>query len=402
LLGLQGLADHCGGALKRVRIETTLAESNQQLHLALAAGRMGTWTFELGPRGEVFGSPELEEIFGFKPNEFARTERALFELIHPGDHPKVRQMIAAGMQDGKEREVEFRFLPRGRKPGWMLGRGRAYFDPAGKPVRLAGIAIDITALKEAEGEILRLNGELERRVAERTAQLESINKELEAFSYSVSHDLRAPLRSIRGFSELLLQRYAGQMDERGQDYLRRACESCEHMDNLIGDLLKLSRLGRAEMQCRPVNLSLMAQAIAAELQRGEAERPAEFLIVPDLAAAGDEHLLRVVLDNLMRNAWKFTRKQPKPRIEFGSVANPAPAFYVRDNGAGFDMAYAGKLFGVFQRLHSATEFPGNGVGLATVQRIINRHGGRVWAVGAIDQGATVFFTLPPAPELVPI
>ena len=246
----------------------------------------------------------------------------------------------------------------------------------------------------AEQEILRLNAELEQRVRERTTQLEAVNKELEAFCYSVSHDLRAPLRSIRGFSEVLLERYARQLDARGQEYLRRACESCHYMDKLIEDLLNLSRVTRSELQLQSVNLSALADSIATELRKAEPERDVDFVIAPDCRARGDDHLLRVVLDNLLRNAWKFTSKKPRSRIEFGSITEPQPAFFVRDDGAGFDMEYAGKLFGVFQRLHSTSEFPGAGVGLATVQRIINRHGGRAWATAALNQGATFYFTLP--------
>jgi light-regulated signal transduction histidine kinase (bacteriophytochrome) len=246
----------------------------------------------------------------------------------------------------------------------------------------------------AEQEIARLNGELEKRVRERTAQLESINKELETFSYSVSHDLRAPLRSIRGFSEVLLERHASQLDERGREFLRRACESSHHMDTLIDDLLKFSRVNRSELIRQPVNLSTLAEDLASELRKAEPERTVEFVIAPQLTVDGDERLLRIALDNLIRNAWKFTIKQPKPRIEFGLGPDAEGAFYVRDNGAGFDMQYASKLFGVFQRLHSPGEFPGTGVGLATVQRIINRHGGRIWAAASPNNGATFYFTLP--------
>lgn len=246
----------------------------------------------------------------------------------------------------------------------------------------------------AEGELRQLNAELERRVCERTAQLEILNKELEAFAYSVSHDLRAPLRGIRGFGELLLQRYAPQLDARGQEFLRRVYESSQQMNRLIEDLLKFSRAGRTELQCHPVNLSALATAIAGELRGAEPQRAADFVIGSDLRARGDERLLRIVLDNLLRNAWKFTARRPRARIEFGFALEPHPAFFVRDNGAGFDMAYAGKLFGVFQRLHSASEFPGTGVGLATVQRIITRHGGRVWAESTVNCGATFHFTLP--------
>lgn len=246
----------------------------------------------------------------------------------------------------------------------------------------------------AEQEIARLNEELEKRVRERTAQLESTNKELETFSYSVSHDLRAPLRSIRGFSEVLLERHSSQLDERGREFLRRACESSHHMDILIDDLLKFSRVSRSELVWQPVNLSALAEALAGDLRKAEPERTVEFLIAPQLRVDGDERLLRVALDNLLRNAWKFTGKQPTAKIEFGFVTEPEGAFFVRDNGAGFDMQYASKLFGVFQRLHSPGEFPGTGVGLATVQRIINRHGGRIWATASPNHGATFYFTLP--------
>jgi len=247
----------------------------------------------------------------------------------------------------------------------------------------------------AEQEIARLNGELEKRVRERTAQLESINKELETFSYSVSHDLRAPLRSIRGFSEVLLERHSSQLDERGREFLRRACESSQHMDILIEDLLKFSRVSRSELVRQPVNLSALAEGLACDLRKAEPERTVEVLIASQLIVDGDERLLRIALDNLLRNAWKFSGKQPAARIEFGFAIEPEVAFFVRDNGAGFDMQYAGKLFGVFQRLHSPGEFPGTGVGLATVQRIINRHGGRIWATGSPNNGATFYFTLPP-------
>lgn len=258
------------------------------------------------------------------------------------------------------------------------------------------LAAAVAERKSAEEKFRRLSVELERRVKERTAQLEGTNKELEAFCYSVSHDLRAPLRTIRGFSEVLLEQCLPQLDARGQDFLRRTCDAGLQMDKLIEDLLKLSRVTRGEFETRKINLSAIASDIADQLTRGEPQRHVEFAIAPDVAANGDERLLRLVLDNLLRNAWKFTGKQPHPRIEFGRQNGETSPFFVRDNGVGFDMAYAGKLFGVFQRLHSPAEFAGSGVGLAIVQRVVNRHGGRVWAEAKVDSGATFYFTLPVA------
>lgn len=225
-------------------------------------------------------------------------------------------------------------------------------------------------------------------------QLTAINKELEAFSYSVSHDLRAPLRTIDGFSQALMEDYQDKLDEQGKDYLSRLRAASQRMGGLIDELLKLSRLSRSEMRKEPVDLSALAQEIAAELQQTQPERQVEFVISEGLATVGDRQLLRVALGNLLGNAWKFTSKRQQARIEFSITQNgDKKAYFVRDNGAGFDMTYAKKLFGAFQRLHDTTEFPGTGIGLATVQRIIHRHGGSVWAEGTMGKGATFYFTL---------
>jgi signal transduction histidine kinase len=226
-------------------------------------------------------------------------------------------------------------------------------------------------------------------------ELEGANKELEAFSYSVSHDLRAPLRTIDGFSQILLEDYADRLDEEGEDYLGRVRAASQHMDNLIDDLLDLSRVSRGPLRRETVDLSALAMGIIDELRRSQPEREVEFVIEEGIVAFADANLLAVALENLLGNAWKFTFKQPHARIEFGSVPHEGGtrAYFVRDDGAGFDMAYADKLFGAFQRLHGSEEFEGTGIGLATVQRIVRRHGGRVWAEGEVGQGATFFFTL---------
>lgn len=242
----------------------------------------------------------------------------------------------------------------------------------------------------------RMKAELEQRVVERTAQLNAANKDLEAFSYSVAHDLRAPLRSIDGFSQVLVEDYAGQLDALGKDHLNRVRTATQRMGHLIDDMLALARVTRAEMRRATVDLSALAADVLAELQKIDPARNVDCHIEPGLVTSGDAQLLRVVLVNLLGNAWKYTTRQPQPRIEFGARRNAdgVPTYFVRDNGAGFDMTYAGKLFGVFQRLHTLAEFPGTGVGLATVQRIVHRHGGQVRGEGMPDQGATFSFTLP--------
>ena len=213
-------------------------------------------------------------------------------------------------------------------------------------------------------------------------------------SYSVSHDLRAPLRSIDGFSQALLEDYSDKLDAQGLSDLRRVRAATQRMAQLIDDMLQLSRVTRGEMRREEVDLSTLVRAIGAELQSTEPERQMDLAIAAAAKVNGDVRLLRIVLENLLRNAWKFTAKHQQARIEFGvDQNNGKPIYFIRDDGAGFDMAYASKLFGVFQRLHDMTEFKGTGIGLATVQRIIHRHGGRVWAEGKVEAGATFYFTL---------
>jgi signal transduction histidine kinase len=229
------------------------------------------------------------------------------------------------------------------------------------------------------------------------AQLEAANTELNAYAYSVSHDLRTPLRSIDGFSRALLEDYAPQLDGKGREHLGRVRAAAQRMAELIDDLLALSQVTRSEMKVGPVDLRALAQAVESDLARAHPARQVEFHVTPNLLVQGDQRLLRLALENLLANAWKFTGKQPRARIEVGvgvDAQDGQRAFFVRDNGAGFDMAHAEKLFGPFQRLHDAREFEGTGIGLATVQRVIRRHGGRVWAHGVPGEGATISFTIP--------
>jgi signal transduction histidine kinase len=250
------------------------------------------------------------------------------------------------------------------------------------------------SLRAAELEVNRINAELEQRVRHRTFELEASNRELEAFAYSVSHDLRAPLRGIDGWSLALLEDCSGSLDNSGRQYLNRVRAETQRMGTLIDDLLQLSRVSRGEMKLDQVDITALANCIVDRLRDAQPERSIEFAIEPGLVAFGDARLLEIALTNLLSNAVKFTSTQNPALIEFGRLEKEGEmAFYVRDNGAGFDMAYAGNLFGAFQRLHKISEFPGTGIGLATVQRIVRRHGGRVWADARVNRGATFCFTL---------
>lgn len=330
-----------------------------------------------------FSGLELDHLIG------RRVEELLPPSLYAAASEKFREAIATGSLVHWVATLE--------RPGGTLVKEVHVVpipDDDGHCRRLLGAIHDISALRAAEAELHRLNAELESRVRQRTAQLSAINEEVEAFTYAVSHDLRAPLRAIDGFSQALLEDYGDRLDAVGQDYLRRVRGAVERMTRLIDDLLKLSRLTRGELRTEPVDLSAMARAIAEELHAAHPERQVTFSIADGLVAPADPTLIRSVLENLLGNAWKFSRNVSHARIEFGrAMADSEVAYFVRDNGAGFDMAYADRLFGPFQRLHSTEEFEGHGIGLATVKRIVHRHGGRVWAEGRVGAGATFWFTL---------
>jgi PAS domain S-box-containing protein len=296
---------------------------------------------------------------------------------------------------GKEWYGEFHNKKKNGELYWELASISPVFDTSGVITHFLAVKEDITERKHAEEEIRKLNQELENRVADRTAQLEATNKELEAFTYSVSHDLRTPLRGIDGFSQILLEDYQNKIDAQGITYLQKVRSATQHMSQLIEDLLNLSRVSRGKLNIQQVDLSKMCREIGNDLQETQPERKVEFIISEGIHVSGDSNLLHIVLENLLGNAWKFTSKHPASHIEFGmQLQKEKIVYFVRDDGAGFDMAHANKLFDPFQRLHTNSEFLGTGIGLATVQRIIQRHGGIVWAEGFVEKGATFYFTIP--------
>jgi len=369
---------------ERKRAEKALKEQARMLDLAPVSIR------DLNGR-IIFWNTGAEQMYGWTPKEaIEKNTHELLQTEFPKPLHEIKdQLFAQGSWRGE--------LVHTRKDGerivvmsqWILHR-----NEQDEPAAILETNNDVTEHRRAEEQVRKLNEELEQRVAERTAQLSAANKELEAFSYSVSHDLRAPLRHINGFSQALLEDYQDKLDEEGRTYLQELRGASEEMARLIDDVLQLARVSRGQLHQEKVNLTELAQEVLDELQRSEPERSISIAIESELVTHGDKRLIRVVLSNLLGNAWKFTSRKEAAEIRFGrEQQNGEKVFFVRDNGAGFDMAYADKLFGAFQRLHSAKEFEGTGIGLATVQRILNRHGGRVWVEAKVDQGATFYFTV---------
>ncbi len=348
--------------------------------------------FGLDSQGHVISwNDGAERLNRYRADEIIGKHFSIFFTPEEIRQGKPEQELRDAAAKGHHQEEAVRVRKDGT-PYWADVVVTALRDSQGNLRGFSKVIRDITARKETQEQIRQLNVELERRVRE----LATLNQELEAFSYSVSHDLRAPLRAIAGFSQALAEDYDATLDEQGKDYTRRINAATQRLTQLIDDLLMLSRVTRSEMNRETsVDLSALANSIASQLQSVQPERRVQFVVQPGLTTRGDAHLLHIALDNLIGNAWKFTSKTPEARIEFGSAGkeNGKTVYFVRDNGAGFDMAFVGKLFGPFQRLHSGNEFPGTGIGLATVQRIVHRHGGRVWAEGEVGKGAVVYFTL---------
>jgi PAS domain S-box-containing protein len=369
---------------ERKKAEKEILEIQDRLKRSQEIAHLGSWELDLA-NNHLYWSDEVYRIFGLRPQEFDATYEAFLEAVHPDDRAAVDAAYSGSVREGKDSyEIEHRIVRRSTgEIRYVHEKCQHVRDEKGKIILSVGMVHDITERRKAEEELKRIN-----------AELEASNKELEAFSYSVSHDLRAPLRNMEGFSSALLEDYADKLDAPGKQYLQYVQESSDLMGRLIDDLLKLSRVTRSDMNYDIVDMSGLAHEVADRLKKAEPKRKVKVKIGQGITAYGDRSLLRLMLENLLGNAWKFTSRTESASIEIGVTEHGGRrAYFVRDNGVGFDMKYSDKLFRPFQRLHKATDFAGTGIGLATVQRIIRRHGGEVWAESQVGQGATFYFTL---------
>ncbi len=385
------LYSHLENTVNELRqAQESLQKSERKYRQIVATANEGFWEVDENVK-TVFVNPRMAQMLGYRPEEMVG--RPFEDFVSEEDRPDHHLRIE-NRRKGISEQYERRFYSKEGKVVWTLASSTPMMDSENRYCGSFALFTDITKRKQAEQAIRKLNEELELRVMERTAQLLTSNQELEAFSYSISHDLRSPLRSIAGFSRVLEEDYGDKLDDYGKDCLKRIRAASNRMGQLIDDLLNLSRISRGEIQKNKINLSVLAEDIFQNLQINEPDRQVECIIEPNMIVIADENLMRIVLENLIGNSWKFTRKKERAKIEIGMTLQDGKAVYfVRDNGTGFDMAYANKLFKTFQRLHSNQEYEGTGIGLATVRRIIHRHGGQVWAHGEIGQGATFYFTL---------
>ncbi len=366
---------------ERARDEEALREAQERFRSAFDNAPIGVAVVGLDGRF-LQVNRSLCEILGYSEEYLLAT--TFQEITHPDDVEASMENVRRAMRDEVgSYSLEKRYVAAGGRQVWVSLSVSLVRDADGDPLYFVDQIQDITERKLAERELAR-----------RAEELAHANAELEQFSYSVSHDLRAPLRSIDGFSQILLEDYADRLDEEGRSYLGRVRAASQHMGHLMDDLLDLSRVSRGPLRTGRVDLSALAKEIVEEFERSQPDREVEFIVAEDLEAEGDARLLAVALENLLGNAWKFTSKKPAAKIEFGSLSESGSrVYYIRDDGAGFDAAYVDRLFGAFQRLHTDEEFEGTGIGLATVQRVINRHGGKLWAEGEVGKGATFYFTL---------
>jgi len=375
--------------------EEALKNNEDRLSLALDSGEMGAWELDL-VHDTAIRTLKHDQIFGYQSLQPQWGAEIFMGHVFPEDREVVRKQFDEAFATDRL-QMECRVMWKDHSLHWIAAHGLVHRDQEGAPLRMIGVVMDITQRKQAEEQIAQLNTDLQVHAVE----LAEANKELESFSYSVSHDLRAPLRHVQGYVEMLHRATEGQLSEQPQRYLKTITEASVEMGQLIDDLLAFSRMGRTEMTESRVPLDEVVQNTIRGLEMATTGRNIVWQTAPLPPVVGDPSLLKQVLTNLIGNAVKYSRRRDPGRIEIGCAGEEDGRIilFVRDNGAGFDMQYAHKLFGVFQRLHRAEEFEGTGIGLATVRRIVARHGGRVWAEGAVNQGATFYFTLKRSPSV---
>jgi PAS domain S-box-containing protein len=374
------------------RMEDEKRRTEEHFRLLVETAQEGIWTIDPQWR-TTYVNQYMARLLGYHVDEMLGMHLSKF-LDEEGQRAAHVNLDREGNAPMNYVE-DFRFLRKDGTPVWTSISTTPLFDAHGRYAGSLAMIADISRRRAAEEQLRQLNSHLEQRIAERTAQLEFSNRELEAFAYTVAHDLRAPLRSVASFSDALVEDCGDKLDAQGRDYLRRIVAGSKRMAEMIDGILALSRVNSTELTARDCDLSAMARAVIEQLRVGQPQRAVQVTIQEGLVDQGDPQLLRAVLENLLGNAWKFTRDRTPAEIELSATLDERGRrlYQVRDNGAGFDMAYRDKLFGVFQRLHAQKEFEGNGVGLATVQRIVRRHGGRIWGEGEPGKGARFFFTL---------
>jgi len=376
-----------------VAARDALQESQERLHEAHRLAHIGVWSW-VAETDTVTWCEELYRIAGRDPTLPAPTYAEHSAVYTPESWCRLQAAVDRALETGEPYQLELELVRPDGTTRWVNAFGGGSSEGDGRGARLYDTVQDVTERKLAETEIRDLNAGLEQRVAARTADLEAVNKELEAFVYSAAHDLRAPLRAIDGFSQMIVEDAAGRLDDDDKEHLQRVRAAAERMGALIDHLIELSRTARVDLVSERVDLSALAAAVLADLRRAAPERDVEAVVQPGLTVMADATLLEVILVNLLSNAWKFTSKRAPAHIEVGvTKAGGERAFFVRDDGVGFDGGKAEHLFGAFQRFHTPEEFPGDGIGLATVRRLVTRHGGRVWAESEPGKGATFYFTL---------
>jgi signal transduction histidine kinase len=379
---------------ERRNAEEEIHRLSERISTATRAAQLGIWDWDV-ENNKLVWDDQMYQLYGLKKEVFSVAYDAWLRGLHPDDRAFSQEASEMALRKEKDYDTEFRVVWPDGSLHVLKAKGDVFLNDEGKPVRMTGVNYDITEIRSITEKIKKLNEELEIRVKERTSQLEASNKELEAFSYSVSHDLRSPLRHINGFAEILTKQYSENLPDEARNYINTIVGSAKKMGILIDDLLSFSRAGRAELKKSLVKMNLIVDDAVLHLKPSFSDRKVELSISSLPEVYGDYNLLRMVWINLLDNALKYSlpREVAEIRIGYKEEENEF-VFYTQDNGVGFDMKYAQKLFGVFQRLHSSAQFDGTGIGLANVQRIILRHGGRTWAEAETDKGATFYFSIP--------